>query len=88
MQETTPAQSSSSPSSSSHSTEKEVKLWEGQLYLSHTSEISAKLLYKKFYRKNDVTVLYGKWTTILRQQAGLFFGYNKSSIESSLRYII
>lgn len=57
--------------SSSPSLDKDAKLWAGQLYLSHTSEIVAKLLYKKFYRKTDCTILYGKWTTILREQAAM-----------------
>ena len=48
--------------------DQDAKLWAGQLYLSHTSEIVAKLLYKKFYRNTDCTILYGKWSRILREQ--------------------
>lgn len=72
--------------------EKDAKLWQGQLYLSHTSEIVAKLLYKKFYRKTDVTILYGKWSTILRQQATMSAapsGLSESATDISLlRYMI
>lgn len=59
--------------------EEEEKLWKGQLYLSHTSEITTKLLYKKFYRNNDVTILFGKWNHILHQQSN---DYYKELIES------
>lgn len=60
--------------------DKDGKLWAGQLYLSHTSEITAKLLYKKFYRKTDVTILYGKWTRILREQAISYRSLGEGSV--------
>lgn len=44
------------------------KPWDGQLYLCHTSAIVCKLLYKKFFRKTDTTVIYGQWKNVLLQQ--------------------
>jgi hypothetical protein len=62
------ASSSSNPHLSMHNVEVEVKPWDGQVFLSHTSEIVCKLLYKKFYRHPDCTILYGKWSTVLVEQ--------------------
>jgi hypothetical protein len=47
---------------------RENKPWEGQLYLCHSSAIVCKLLYKKFFRKTDTTVIYGQWKHVLLQQ--------------------
>lgn len=48
------------------------KPWEGQLYLCHSSAIVCKLLYKKFFRKTDTTVIYGSWKHVLLQQQRAF----------------
>lgn len=48
------------------------KPWEGTLYLCHSSEIVCKLLYKKFFRKQDTTVIYGQWKQVLMQQQKIF----------------
>lgn len=67
--------------------DKDAKLWAGQLYLSHTSEIVVKLLYKKFYKNADTTILYGKWHTILREQNKAYLeGIGLDTSSSTIKY--
>lgn len=48
--------------------ERDTKPWAGQLYLSHAGEPTCKLLYKKFYKKIDTTILHGYFKHILLSQ--------------------
>jgi hypothetical protein len=64
---------------------RENKPWEGQLYLCHTSEIVCKLLYKKFFRKQDTTVIYGHWKQVLLQQQRAYDIISSSASRDTLQ---
>ena len=57
------------------------KPWEGQLYLCHSSAIVCKLLYKKFFRKTDTTVIYGQWKQVLLQQQRIYDANGKETLQ-------
>jgi hypothetical protein len=62
------------------------KPWAGQLYLSHTSEATCKLLYKKFFRKTDCTILHGQWKQILLEQQKIYFQDSGTNLPS-VKYV-
>lgn len=59
--------------------------WAGQLYISHTGEATCKLLYKKFFRKTDCTILHGPWKQILLEQQKAYYNDLPSP---GIRYLI
>eukprot|EP00026_Physarum_polycephalum_P000524 Phypoly_transcript_00525.p1 GENE.Phypoly_transcript_00525~~Phypoly_transcript_00525.p1 ORF type:complete len:758 (+),score=90.30 Phypoly_transcript_00525:142-2415(+) len=63
--------------------DRETKPWAGQLYISHCGEATCKLLYKKFFRKTDCTILHGPWKQmLLEQQKAHFLNASASSLPS------
>jgi hypothetical protein len=43
--------------------------WDGVLCFIHQSEIICKLLYEKFFTREDISIIQGNWATVLRQQS-------------------